>query len=139
MIEVVLHLVVLRKAPQVRRLHLDEVIHGRLPNRKSHGVKLTETGTKITSRSRTVQLRSDALSPARSLHCRKNRGSEMEALYVRVPQKNDKSYPPPCARKLVPVSRGVAGSDRRLSRSLATRVKGNSLKGAGKSEGSCLA
>lgn len=49
MIEVVLHLVVLRKAPQVRRLHLDEIIHGCLPNRESHGLTSSETATKITS------------------------------------------------------------------------------------------
>lgn len=36
MIEIVFHLVVLREAPQVRRLHLDEVIYCRLPNRESH-------------------------------------------------------------------------------------------------------
>ena len=43
MIEVVLHLVVLREAPQVRRLHLDEVIHGCLAYGKGHGRSLNQS------------------------------------------------------------------------------------------------
>lgn len=41
MIEVVLHLVVFRKTPQVRRLHLDEVIHGCLADGEGHGPELS--------------------------------------------------------------------------------------------------
>lgn len=59
MIEVVLHLVVLRETPQVRRLHLDEIIHGCLPNRESHSLMLNEIATKITMRSSVATAKPD--------------------------------------------------------------------------------
>lgn len=75
-----------------------------------------------------------------SFHCRKKPGvgnGSAARTYVFVEKMTN--HTPPRVRGSSGLSRGVAGSDRRLSRSLATRVKGNSLKGAGKAEGSCLA
>lgn len=62
MIQVVLHLVIFRQTPQIRRLHLEEVIYRRLSNRERHYLRALLRRSASCEHQQTRQARQQLLS-----------------------------------------------------------------------------